>query len=133
MKCFGGYDPDANPDAERFYINPLADLTIYGHTIDGWLREHEPGDLEPTRQLRIHGREFACWHSLWCPSGELGSNAVENLRAISYKQFKEAQEAGWPFNAELATTTPAVTIAYLDRETGDWSKIYESTEGRPSE
>lgn len=110
---FDHYIPEYDPPAEgeSFYVMAFAELTIYGHTIDGYIKAKYPHDDWPhILASRRDGREFGCWHSQACTEGESGSNPVSALRPITYEAFMQAAEQGWPYVADLTTLAPVAAV-----------------------
>lgn len=128
MDCFMECQPPEGGGSEKFYVQALPEFTIYGHTVDAWSQEKYPEDWQYTLRSREAGNEFACWHSVACPDGELGYNPVSLLGTITYEQFMEAEAAGWPNDYALTPATrdmPAVAIFTIgpDGLTEEWNSL----------
>jgi hypothetical protein len=115
-KCFMGYDPAEDHENERFYVMRMYELTIWGHTVDHWTRRDYPEDWPYTLAGRKHGREFACWHSVACPDGEIGTNDTGVIEEITFEQFAEAAGNKWPHLTDEPVTTeaPASAVGWID-------------------
>lgn len=131
--CFMRCQPVEGGGDERFYMMAMMELTIYGHTIDAWVKEKYPEDWEHVQHTRHHGSEWACWHSVACPDGEIGSNEVGMLRPITYDAFVQAAEQGWPYSSDHTTLAPVAAVGYVN-EVGDfvwdWSSLDETLGAR---
>lgn len=132
MNCFMRCQPTLEDQTgERFYVMAMIELTIYGHTIDRFTREHYPDDWHHTMQLREQGIEWGCWHSVAASDGEIGSNRVDGLRPILFETFAQARDQGWPYDNRLTTLAPVAAVGFLDdagRFQWDWSSL-DSTLG----
>lgn len=90
MKCFMGCEPQPD-DKETFYVAVFPELTIYGHTINRWIREKYPEDWDLVRDTQARGLYWGCWHSQACPDGEMGSQDP----AICVPMERVAAQLGW--------------------------------------
>lgn len=114
---------------ERFYVMAMIELTVYGHTVDRWIKEHYPEDWPLTLESRKHGSEWGCWHSVACPDGELGSNSVGALRPIEFEAFAFAREHDWPYVSDYTTLAPVMAVGQLGddgRFIWNWSSLEDS-------
>jgi hypothetical protein len=121
-----GYTPETD-EGECFFVLALPELTIWGHTIDHYTRRDYPEDWSLTLSGREQGLEFACWHSDACSDGEIGSNAVDGLSAITREQFIEAWDKGWP--ALPPVLNAPVSSVYTWNEDGSIVKVWDSLHG----
>jgi hypothetical protein len=103
-------------DGERFYVVVMQELTIYGHTTDQHTQAKYPEDWPRTLEGRAQGTEFGCWHSQWCPDGELGYQDARGLREITHAEFMEADENDWPeqLDSPLTQEGPVIAVGYVD-------------------
>lgn len=128
-RCFMGYDPAEQHEDEKFYVMNMQELTIYGHTVDHWTRRDYPEDWPLTQEWRRNSREFACWHSVACPDGEIGTNPAEALLPITFEAFEFALGESWPHLADIPPTTlaPVSAVGHVDETTGrivwDWDSL----------
>jgi hypothetical protein len=113
--CLMGQDPPAGGGAERFYVLVMQELAIYGHTVDAWTAAHYPEDVPQIEAARANGREFGCWHSAWCPDGEIGSQDARELVQVDYGDFVAAKRHHWPdlAKAGVPVTREGAAIVYL--------------------
>jgi hypothetical protein len=124
MSC----DPPEGGGDEKFYVAVFPELTIYGHTVDSWTKTRYPEDWQHTQDGRRRGMEFGCWHSVACPDGEIGSNDMRVLAPISYEQFVEAREKGWPDDYVPTTDAPVSGIAEILPD-GTLKPVWDSLRG----
>lgn len=125
--CFMGCDPSPG-SKEKFFLMGLREFTIYGHTVDAWVRENYPEDLIHIERGNREGRQWACYHSPACPDGELGTNDARALLEITYEDFVAAQESAWPHLPFTTTDAPAAAVYSLD-ESGNVISAWNSLQG----
>jgi len=130
-RCFMGYDPAEGYEDEKFYVMNMREGTIYGHTVDHWTQRDYPEDWPYTLAGRRAGREFACWHSVMCPDGEIGSNPIDAIRPISFSAFVFAMNERWPqqTSAPLTTLAPMSAVGEIDPESGKIVWVWDSLRG----
>lgn len=126
-ECFMGCTPEPGSD-ERFFVMSLPELSIYGHTVDAWVKEKFPEDWPLIQGTRSNGMEWGCFHSSACPDGEIGSNDPRGLLPISQELFEMAREAGWPDFPILTSLAPAAAVFTVD-EDGNLHEEWNSLEG----
>lgn len=113
---------------EKFYIVAFPEVSIYGHTIDRFTKEHYREDLHVIMNQRVAGYEWGCWHSVMCPDGEVGSQPVEICASVSPQVFQNARANAWP-DAEFITTPDPVSRIYADDGTGRMTEVWNSQDG----
>jgi hypothetical protein len=128
--CFMSCDPPEGGGGEKFYVVVMEEVTIYGHSTDGFTKEKYPEDWPQTLAARKRGQEFGCFHSQLCPNGELGYADMGTLREISYSEFIEARDGFWPVLLDSAMTTdaPVASVGYFD-EDGNYVETWNSRDG----
>jgi hypothetical protein len=116
--CMMGCDPVEGGGGERFYVVVMEELTIYGHTIDEHTKAKYPDDFAATEFGRAEGSEFACWHSVMCPDGEIGSQLLRMCRPSTYEEFIQARDEDWPELLDEAITQPGPisAVGYYDKD-----------------
>lgn len=113
---------------EKFYVVAFPELTIYGHSIDRFTREHFPEDWPRITRTRLQGIEWGCWHSVLCPDGEIGNQDLQICVAIPPEIFMAAREKGWP-ETDFITTPEPISRVYGDDGTGKLTEIWNSQDG----
>jgi hypothetical protein len=127
--CFMGCEPRDGED-ETFFVYVVADMTSYGHTVDAHTLRAYPEDWPSTLAVREEGRDFGCWHSKFCPDGELTTFDPSDCRKITRQEFEQADEAMWPtITDELTSAAPAMAIYVLDPHHLSPVKVWDSVEG----
>lgn len=129
IECFMGCQPTADGEGETFYVAAMPELTIYGHTIDAWISQRYPEDVQVNIDARLRGHEFACWHSAMCADGETGAHPIESIRPITFQRFMQAAEQGWPYDPDLTTLAPIAATGHVDengRVVWDWSSLNDT-------
>lgn len=113
---------------EHFYVVAFPELTIYGHTIDRFTKEHYADDWSRVAKQRLEGLEWGCWHSEVCPHGEVGSQDIQICVGIPPQIFLAAREKDWPETDFITTPDPLARI-YGDDGSGKLTEIWNSKDG----
>lgn len=127
--CFMACQPiDEDWDNEKFYVVAFPELTIYGHTIDRFTKEHYKSDWPHVAKGRLQGMEWGCFHSRACPDGEVGSQPIEICVETPPEIFWKARQDRWP-EADFITTPDPIARIFGDDGTGKLTELWNSQDG----